>query len=53
MIRKHLFMTERQIERLDAIVEASGLPIGEVIRRAIDEYLDREEKRYELQEGEE
>lgn len=53
MIRKHLFLTEKQVERLHALAEATGLPLGELVRRALDDYMDREEKLYELQEGEE
>lgn len=41
MERISLFLTEKQIERLKRLSEESGLPVAELIRRAVDEYLDK------------
>jgi predicted DNA-binding protein len=42
MKRIHIHLTKRQIERLQELSEKlGGLPVAEIIRRAIDEYLDR------------
>lgn len=37
-------LTERQIERLRAESERTGMAVAELIRRAVDAYLDRVEK---------
>jgi predicted DNA-binding protein len=37
-------LTERQIERLQAESKRTGLPVAELIRRAIDAYLAKAEK---------
>lgn len=41
MIRTNVFLTQRQLDRLKSESEASGLKVAEMVRRAIDEYLDR------------
>jgi predicted DNA-binding protein len=38
-------LTERQIERLKAEAQRTGLTVAEIIRRAVDAWLDRAEKR--------
>ena len=45
MINKNIYLTERQLKRLDNLTNKTGLLFSEVIRRAIDELLDREEKK--------
>lgn len=37
-------LTEQQIERLQAESKRTGLPVSELIRRAIDAWLDKVEK---------
>jgi predicted DNA-binding protein len=37
-------LTERQIERLQSEAKQTGLPVAEIIRRAVDAWLDRAEK---------
>lgn len=43
MERKHVFLTEEQVKQL--VVIANGKPLGEIIRRAIDQFLKREGKK--------
>lgn len=38
-------LTEKQIERLKAEAERTGLAVSEIIRRAVDAYLERAEKK--------
>jgi predicted DNA-binding protein len=45
MKRINYHVTERQIERLKALSERTGLSVADLIRRAIDAYLEREEKK--------
>ena len=37
--RTQVYLTEEQRDRIDAIVEAEGVTMAEVIRRALDTYL--------------
>jgi hypothetical protein len=39
--RKHIFLSVAQLVALREVCEASGLSLAEVIRRAIDEFLER------------
>ena len=41
MRRLAIFLTEIQISRLKSV--ANGRPVAELIRQAVDEYLDRRE----------
>jgi predicted DNA-binding protein len=41
MKRTNVWFTVKQLERLKALAERSGLRVSEHIRRAIDSYLDR------------
>jgi predicted DNA-binding protein len=45
MKRVQYHLTESQIERLKAISKETGLSFAEVIRRAIDAYLEDREKK--------
>ena len=45
MKRVNYHLTEEQIRRLQSLAERTGLTVAEIIRRAVDEYLDRREKR--------
>lgn len=42
MKRVTYHLTEKQIARLDALGDATGLPVAEHVRRALDEYLNKE-----------
>ena len=39
--RTQVYLTVEQRERIDEIVEAEGVTLAEVIRRALDDYLGR------------
>ncbi len=41
MKRTHVFLPLPVIGRLKALVKKTGLPVSELIRRAIDEYLEQ------------
>jgi Arc/MetJ-type ribon-helix-helix transcriptional regulator len=41
MKRTHVFLPQPAINQLQALAEKTGLSISELIRRAIDEYLER------------
>jgi predicted DNA-binding protein len=41
MERTHVFLPQPVISRLKALAEKTGLPVSELIRRAIDEYLEQ------------
>lgn len=42
MIRTNVYLTRPEHEALQARSERSGLSVAEIIRRAIDQYLERE-----------
>jgi predicted DNA-binding protein len=44
MKRTALFLKEQQLERLQALSEKTGAPVAELIRRAIDKYLQERAK---------
>jgi len=37
--RTQIYLTETQRHRIDQVTAAEGIPMAEVIRRALDEYL--------------
>ena len=39
-IRTQIYLTEDQRARIDRVAEAEGLTMAELIRRALDEYLE-------------
>ena len=45
MKRVNYHLTEEQIRRLQSLAERTGLTVAEIIRRAVDEYLDGKEKK--------
>lgn len=45
MKKYNLYLTEPQIEALTEISEEKGLSVSEVIRRALDAYLEEEEEK--------
>jgi hypothetical protein len=40
--RTQLYLTNEQRARIDEVSRAEGVTLAEVVRRAVDEYLDRE-----------
>ena len=40
--RTQVYLTEEQRRRIDAIAEAEGVTMAEIIRRALDSYLEDE-----------
>lgn len=51
MIRVNYHLTEEQISRLKALSEKTGLSVAELIRRAVDAYLEQDEKRAKREGG--
>jgi hypothetical protein len=43
--RLDFYLTETQVEKMKALSEKTGLSVSEHMRRAIDEYLDRQKKK--------
>jgi hypothetical protein len=39
--RTQIYLTEDQRDRIDVIVRAEGVTLAEVVRRALDDYLER------------
>jgi predicted DNA-binding protein len=37
--RTQIYLTEEQRSRIDRVSEAEGIPMAEVVRRALDQYL--------------
>jgi predicted DNA-binding protein len=44
MKRTALFLKEDQVKKLQALSEKTGAPVAELIRRAIDKYLQERAK---------
>jgi len=44
-IRTNIFLTKIELKRLRTLSKKTGAPVAELVRRAIDEYLERYEKR--------
>jgi len=40
--RTQVYLTDQQRQRIDALAEAEGVTLAEIIRRALDIYLDDE-----------
>lgn len=45
MIRKNVHLTKVQIRELEKLADRTGLPVAEHIRRAIDEYLEKQKEK--------
>jgi hypothetical protein len=43
-IRTNIFLTKTELKRLRALSSKTGAPVAELVRRAIDEYLERLER---------
>ena len=48
MKRTALFLKEAQLKKLQALSEKTGAPVAELIRRAIDKYLQERAKGIEV-----
>jgi predicted DNA-binding protein len=44
MTRTALFLKEAQLKKLKALSDRTGAPVAELIRRAIDKYLQKRAK---------
>jgi predicted DNA-binding protein len=51
MKRTALFLKERQLQRLQLLCDRTGAPVAELVRRAIDLYLEKTEKEEEEYRG--
>ena len=45
MKRTALFLKEEQLKKLETISSKTGAPVAELIRRAIDAYLEKQKAR--------
>lgn len=45
MHRTQIYIPDRDMERLRSISEESGKSVGEIVRRLIDEYLEKLDKK--------
>jgi hypothetical protein len=43
-IRSNFYLTELQTERLKRLSKKTGLSVSEILRRAVDEYWERQKK---------
>lgn len=43
MIRTNIYLTEMQMKKFKAISKKAGYPVAEIIRRALDEWLEKYE----------
>jgi len=40
-IRTNIFLTRTELKRLRELSKKTGAPVAELVRRAVDEYLER------------
>ena len=45
MTRMNFYLADMQIRRLKAINKKTGLPLSDILRRAIDEYWEKFERK--------
>ena len=43
MTRTNIYLTEVQMKKFKAIAKKAGYPVAEIIRRALDEWLEKHE----------
>jgi hypothetical protein len=43
MTRTNIYLTEMQMKKFKAIAKKAGYPVAEIIRRALDEWLEKYE----------
>jgi hypothetical protein len=44
-IRTNIFLTRTELKKLRALSKKNGAPVAELVRRAVDEYLERFERK--------
>ena len=44
-IRTNIFLTRAELKKLRGLSKKTGAPVAELVRRAIDEYLEKYEKK--------
>lgn len=44
-IRTNIFLTKTELKKLRALSKKTGAPVAGLVRRAVDEYLERHEKK--------
>lgn len=44
-IRTNIFLTKAELKKLRTLSKKAGAPVAELVRRAIDDYLERFEKK--------
>lgn len=49
MKRKQIFLSDQQLQRLDRESERTGLSVGELVRRAVDKFLDEVDDKLSMQ----
>lgn len=53
MKRTSLFLSQKQMDELNLLADALDLPVAEIIRRGLDEYLKTQERIIENQRNKE
>ncbi len=48
MKKYNLYLPEQQIETLNLLSEQKGLSVSEIIRRALDEYIEKESNKNQM-----
>jgi predicted DNA-binding protein len=43
-VRSNFYLTQLQMDRLKKLSQKTGLSVSEILRRAIDEYWERQKK---------
>jgi len=44
-IRTNIFLTKTELNKLRALSRKAGTPVAAIVRRAVDEYLERFERK--------
>jgi predicted DNA-binding protein len=44
-IRTNIFLTKTELKKLRALSRKAGTPVAVIVRRAVDEYLERVERK--------
>ena len=45
MTRTNIYLTEMQMKKFKTIAKKAGYPVAEIIRRALDEWLEKYDKK--------
>ncbi len=51
MKRTNIHLADDQLERLRKLAKAKGVSVAELVRRAVEKYLDAEERKKESKDG--